>query len=185
MSYARLSIYGCPFVNRQVACRSGLARHRNALPQNRAAGKSGLSTDDVVFADDTCVADLNKTVDLCASLHASFPDRCAIDRCQCLNLNVIFDDSDARLHDLELCPIVGFSKTKSVATDNHSVVQRHSVADGAELSNRHVRVSGEMAPYRAAVVNHNMWVNYRVRADGDVFSDYGIGPDRGIRLYRC
>ena len=38
-------------------------------------------------------------------------------------------------------------------------------------------MSGEMAPNRAAVVNHNVWVNYRVRADGDVFSDNGIGAD--------
>ena len=109
MPYARLCIYRCPFVNGQVAGRSGLASHGDVLPQGRAAGKSGLSTDDVVFANNACVPDLNKAVDLSASLHASFANRCAIDGGQRLNLNVIFDHGDARLDDFELGPIVALA----------------------------------------------------------------------------
>ncbi len=64
--------------------------------------------------------------------HAGLAHGGAIDRGQALNLDVVLNDRDARLHDLVMRSVGPFGETEPIAAHHHAVLQDHAIADAAD-----------------------------------------------------
>src|SRR5262249_28517993 len=94
-----------------------LSGEDHIAPDFGTAAKADLRAQHRVFADIGGVADLYEIVDLRAAADARFADRGAIDRRVRADLHVVFQNDDARLHDLVIRAIGLFRVTEPVGAD--------------------------------------------------------------------
>src|SRR4051812_258604 len=102
MANARLGPNNRVFMNRKVTGRASLTRHDDVLLENGASGKPGLAANDVVFPNDAGMSNLDQTVNFRAALDTRFAQGRPIDRSECLNFYVVFENGNARLDDFVL-----------------------------------------------------------------------------------
>src|SRR5437868_13666829 len=102
------------------------------------------------------MANLAKTIYLCAALHAGLTDCRAIYRSESLDFDIVFENSDSRLHDLVLPAVVSFREPEAIAADYHAAVQRNAVADPAIFPDRHVGMRRELVSDGASFVDHRL-----------------------------
>ena len=129
-----------------------LLRHLARLRPRRVGVGVVALEGDVVLADDAGVADLDEIIDLGAAFDARLADRRAVYGSERLNLDVILDHGDPALHDFVMLPIRRLSESKTVATHDHSVLQRHAVTYAAEFAHHGMGMRQEVvADLRARI----------------------------------
>src|SRR5579884_112485 len=114
------------------------------------------------------MSDLHQAVDLGAALYASFAHRRAIHRRQRLDLDIVFDHRDSGLDDFIMGSFGGFSETESIASHDHSVLQRDTIADAAMLAYNGMGMGEKIVSDACACIDHDMRMQHGIMSDGHV-----------------
>src|ERR1043166_4307061 len=167
-------------VNRQMAGDAHLSGEQYTLAQHTRSGQARLGANDVVLADHRSVTHLHEAVYLGAAAHARLAHRGPVDRRERLDFHVVLNHGDAALNNLAMRAIRALGEAESVAADDHAVLQRHTMPDAAVLAHHRMRVSVEMIADLRSLINHDMWMQHRIRADRHVLADHGERSDGGV-----
>src|SRR5437660_5549245 len=100
------------------------------------------------------MTDLNKVIDLRATIDLRHANCGAIDTGVRLDLNIIANHYVPRLHDLVPAAFFIFGEAKSIRPDHHAVLQNDVVADLAELPDRGMSVRKKVTADRDAVIDN-------------------------------
>ena len=133
-------------MNGEVSGDTDLSREEHILLKDGTAGQTGLRADDVIFANHAGVADLHQTVDLGPAFDTGLAHGGAVHRGEALDLHVVLDHGAAGLHNFVVRVIGTLRETKTVAADDHAVLEDHAVAQPAEFTDHRVGVERYAVP---------------------------------------
>ena len=157
-------------------------------------GNARLRDDDVVRADNDVVADLNEVVDLGAGGDAGGLKTGSVDGGVRADFDVIFDDDDAELLEFGVLALRVGGVAKAAGADDGAGLKDDAVADLAPFADRDMgmedtvgadwtRAPMETKGYNLGVVaDHGVLVDDDIRADLDVFTDFGRRVDHSGRM---
>jgi hypothetical protein len=145
-----------------MTCKTGLPTDQNPLTDLSAATNAGLGCNDGKIAHFDIMCDLDEVVQLGATFNKRRAHRGPVDRSIGAYLHIVFNDHIADLRDLFQGSICLRSKTKSIAADNGTGMNRNIITQLAVMIDLYPRVDD-------AVV-----------ADDNIIADICIGIDLGI-----
>src|ERR1700680_3675433 len=108
---------------------------------------------------------MDQVVEFGSAADARFADRGAVHGGVGLDLDVVFDDGYARLHNLVPAPIGVARKPEAIRSDDGTVLQDHAVADATVFTHYGMRMSEEIVPDARAAINRDKAVQHRVLSD--------------------
>src|ERR1700722_9719140 len=97
-----------------------------------------------MFSDMRPMSDLDQVVDFRAAGDTGFADAGAIDAGIGLEFDVVFNHDRHRLRDFAPMPELIFSEAKSIAANNHPILQQHIVSQATLLADDRVGVCCEL-----------------------------------------
>src|SRR5207244_13145954 len=110
------------------------------------------------------MSDLDQIVDLGSARDVGFANTGAVDAGICLNLHIIFNHRRPRLDNFVPAAGIILGETKTIAADDHAVLQNHVIANAAMFSHNSVRMSEEVIADARATIDHDVFQPYFVIA---------------------
>ena len=120
------------------------------------------------------MANLHQIVNLRTAGNVSFADTGAVDAGVGLNLHVVLDDHGHRLRDFVPVAVIIFSEAKSIAANNHPILQQHIVSQATLLADDRVGMSREVVTDFHAAINNDVRQQHGVFPDLDIFADHDV-----------
>ena len=83
---------------------------------------------------------LYQTVDLGAAFHSRFPHGGPVNRRKTLNLDIVLDYGNSRLHNFVVRSIVPLGKSVAVSAHNNTILENNTISNSTVLADGRVRV---------------------------------------------
>ena len=123
------------------------------------------------------MTDLNKVVDLCAPGDPRRPERSPVDSGARANLYIIFNDHSPRLIDFIPCSVLLLRIPETVGAYDPVILKYASPPDYDSFPDDHTGMEQAPGADARVIVYGASFPDLNLISDGDILSDYAVGPD--------